>query len=105
MCRLLLGDFLEPYRELVQLVCVVVLKCNGIVCLLMLYSKLAAIGMTSFCTIMLYFCMQFTAFRLVTRNLLQLLRLNLLVVVWLLGLTLCVLQFSVLCIDCYDLYD
>ena len=34
----------EPYRELVRLVCLVVLKCNGIVCLLMLYSKLVAIG-------------------------------------------------------------
>ena len=34
----------EPYRELVQLVCLVVLKCNGIVCLLMLYLKLVAIG-------------------------------------------------------------
>ena len=49
VCRLLLGEFLEPYQELVQLVCLVVLKCNGTVCLLMLYSKLVAIGMTSFC--------------------------------------------------------
>ena len=48
VCRLLLGEFLEPYRELVRLVCLVVLKCNGIVCLLMLYSKLVAIGTTSF---------------------------------------------------------
>ena len=39
----------EPYRELVWLVCLVVLKCNGIVCLLMLYSKLVAIGTPSFC--------------------------------------------------------
>ena len=39
----------EPYRELVRLVCLVVLKCNGIVCPLMLYLKLVAIGMTSFC--------------------------------------------------------
>ena len=49
VCRLLLGEFLEPYWELVRLVCLVVLKCNGIVCLLMLYSKLVAIGTTSFC--------------------------------------------------------
>ena len=39
----------EPYQELVRLVCLVVLKCNGIVCLLMLYLKLVAIGTTSFC--------------------------------------------------------
>ena len=32
MCQLLLGEFFEPYRELVLLVCLVVLKCNGIVC-------------------------------------------------------------------------
>ena len=44
----------EPYRELVRLVCLVVLECNGIVCPLRLYSELVAIGMTSFsgCTIM-----------------------------------------------------
>ena len=54
MCQLLLGEFLEPYREMVRLVCLVVLKCNGIVCVLMLYSKLVAIGMASFhgCAIM-----------------------------------------------------
>ena len=39
----------EPYWELVRLVCLVVLKCNGVVCVLMLYSKLVAIGTTSFC--------------------------------------------------------
>ena len=73
VCRLLLGEFLEPYQELVRLVCLVVLKCNGIVCLLMLYSKLVAIGTTSLCgcTIMQCFCMQFLAFRLFTRNLLK----------------------------------
>ena len=49
VCRLLLGGFFEPYWELVRLVCLVVLKCNGIVCVLMLYSKLVVIGTTSFC--------------------------------------------------------
>ena len=49
VCQLLLGEFFEPYQELVQLVCLVVLKCKGIVCVLMLYSKLVAIGTTSFC--------------------------------------------------------
>ena len=49
VCQLLLGEFFEPYRELVRLVCLVVLKCNGIVCVLMLYLKLVVIGMTSFC--------------------------------------------------------
>ena len=39
MCRLLLGEFFESYQELVRLVCSVVLKCNGIVCVLMLYLK------------------------------------------------------------------
>ena len=38
-----LGEFFGPYRELVRLVCLVVLKCNGIVCVLMLYLKLVAI--------------------------------------------------------------
>ena len=78
MCQLLLGEFFESYWELVRLVCLVVLKCYGIVCVLMLYSKLVVIGMTSFCgcTMMYCFCMQFSAFRLITRNLLQLLRLN-----------------------------
>ena len=42
----LLGEFFEPYREVLQLVCLVVLKCNGIVCVLMLYSKLVVIGTT-----------------------------------------------------------
>ena len=90
VCRLFLVSSFEPYRELVRLVCLVVLKCNGIVCLLMLYSKLVAIGTTSFCgcTVTKCFCMQFLAFRLFTRNLLQLLRLNWLVIFWLLGLTL-----------------
>ena len=49
VCQLLLGEFFEPYQELVRLVCLVVLKCNRVVCVLMLYSKLVAIGMTSFC--------------------------------------------------------
>ena len=49
VCRLLLGEFFESYRELVRLVCLVILKCNGIVCVLMLYLKLVAIGMTSSC--------------------------------------------------------
>ena len=49
VCQLLLGELFEPYWELVQLVGLVVLKCNGIVCVLMLYSKLVVIGTTSFC--------------------------------------------------------
>ena len=32
VCRLLLGEFFEPYRELVRLVCLVLLKCSGVVC-------------------------------------------------------------------------